>query len=72
VNDLPDNLKVDAEIIVDYSVSQADDFVPFHFRVFFLELVGQPVCGLAISIELAAQGRPFARVDKCLFDVSTS
>jgi hypothetical protein len=24
--------------------------------------------GLAISLELAAQGRPFARVDKCLFE----
>ncbi len=23
--------------------------------------------GIAISMELAAQGRPFARVDKCLF-----
>ena len=25
--------------------------------------------GIAISMELAAQGRPFARVDKCLFEV---
>ena len=25
--------------------------------------------GIAMSMELAAQGRPFARVDKCLFDV---
>jgi hypothetical protein len=25
--------------------------------------------GLAISLELTAQGRPFARVDKCLFEV---
>jgi hypothetical protein len=26
--------------------------------------------GIAISMELAVQGRPFARVDKCVFDVS--
>lgn len=25
--------------------------------------------GIAMSMELAAQGRPFARVDKCLFEV---
>ena len=25
--------------------------------------------GIAISMELAAQGRPFARVNKCLFEV---
>lgn len=26
--------------------------------------------GIAISMELAVQGRPFARVDKCIFDIS--
>jgi len=25
---------------------------------------------VAVSIELAAQGRPFAGIDKCIFDVS--
>jgi hypothetical protein len=25
--------------------------------------------GIAMSMELAAQGRPFARIDKCLFEV---
>lgn len=28
--------------------------------------------GIAISMELAAQGRPFARVDKCLFEVRST
>jgi hypothetical protein len=28
--------------------------------------------GIAMSMELAAQGRPFARVDKCLFKVRST
>lgn len=28
--------------------------------------------GIAMSMELAAQGRPFARVEKCLFEVRST
>jgi hypothetical protein len=61
MNDLPDYFNIDAEIVVDYSVSQADDFVPFHFRMFSLELVRQTVCGLTNNLKI-----PDHRVDGLL------
>jgi hypothetical protein len=56
VDDLPDNLKVNAEIIVYDSISQANDFMPFHLRMFFLEIIGQPICGLANNLKVPDNG----------------
>jgi hypothetical protein len=56
VDDLPDNLKVNAEIVVDDSISQADDFMPFYLRMFFLEIIGQPIRGLANNLEVSDDG----------------
>lgn len=56
VDDLPDNLKVNAEIVVDDSISQADDFMPFHLRMFFFEIIGQPIRGLANNLEVPDDG----------------
>jgi hypothetical protein len=56
VDDLPDNLKVNAEIVVDDSISQADDFMPFYLRMFFLEIIWQPVRGLANNLKIPNNG----------------
>jgi hypothetical protein len=61
VNDLPDNLNVNAEIVVDDSVSQSDDFVPFHFRMSFLKIIRQPIRGFTYNLKV-----PDHRVDGLL------
>jgi hypothetical protein len=53
VDDLPDNFKVDAKIVVDYPVSQTNDFVPFNFRMISLELVGQAIRGLSYNLKIS-------------------
>ena len=40
--DLPDDLDVNAKVIVHYSVSEPDDLVPFQAGMFFLEIIRQP------------------------------
>jgi hypothetical protein len=56
VDDLPDNFNVYAKIIVDYPVSQANDFVPFDFRMISLELVGQAIRGLTYNLKISDYG----------------
>jgi hypothetical protein len=52
MHDLPDNLKVDAEVFMDDSMAQPDDFVPFHARMSFLKFIRQPICGLAYNLKI--------------------
>jgi len=52
MHDLPDNLKVDAEVFMDDSMTQTNNFVPFHARMFFLKVIRQPICGLAYNLKI--------------------
>jgi hypothetical protein len=53
MHDLPDNLKVDAKVFMNDSMSQPNDFVPFHARMSLLKVIRQPICGLAYNLKIS-------------------
>jgi hypothetical protein len=52
LNDLPNNLYVDAEIIVNDTIPQTDDFTPLDFGMLGLEILRQAIGGFADDFQI--------------------
>jgi len=56
LDDAPDLLRIDAEIIVDRNVAKSRDATPVHVRPLQLERVGQPLRRLGKGLEITHHG----------------